>query len=94
MAGLNLDGVEPPQARNPYRVPAGRWDGAAHRRRGDVDPAMMFAATVLLAASLVRLVPPFSGQEAFGAEPTLALFATAGCAWIALREGLFRLLRW
>ncbi len=92
MAAINLGGVERPQARSPYRVPVERWAGPAHRPRRDADPAMMLAVSLLLVASLIRLVPPFSGREAFGAEPTLALLATAGCAWIALREVLFRLL--
>ena len=92
MAAINLDGVEHSQARSPYRVPARRWNGTAHRFRSHVDPAMVFAALVLLAASLVRLVPPLSGHEAFGAEPTLALGAAGGCAWIGLREILFRFL--
>ena len=53
---------------------------------------MIFASAVLLAASVVRLVPPFFGREAFGVEPTLALGATLACAWIMLREVLYRLL--
>ncbi len=92
MAAINLGDVEHSQARSPYRVPARRWDGTAHRFRSNVDPAMMFAALVLLVSSLVRLVPPLSGREAFGAEPTLALGAAGGCAWIGLREMLFRFL--
>ena len=92
MAGVNLDHAERSQARSPYRAPGKCWDGTAHRRRSDVDPAMIFAATLLLAASIVRLVPPFSGREAFGAEPTLALGAVGACAWVALREVLFRFL--
>lgn len=41
----------------------------------DADPAPIFASVLLLVISLARLLPPFQGAEAFGAEPTLALLA-------------------
>jgi hypothetical protein len=91
MAATDLDGAEqPPHAHSPYRVPAQPGAEPAGGSVGETDPAMTFAVVVLLVASLVRLGPPFAGREAFGAEPTLALGATVGCAWLALREGFYR----
>jgi hypothetical protein len=52
---------------------------------------MLFATVALFVASLIRLAPPLTGHEVFGVEPTLALGATIGCAWVALREGFLRL---
>ena len=79
-----------PRSQSPYRVPAAPGDEAVPRSACETDPAMIFATVMLLVASLVRLAPPLSGQEAFGVEPTLALVAVLGCSWLALREGVFQ----
>ena len=91
MEAMDLDGVEPPRSHSPYRVPAEASSGPVPANHGETDPAMIFATIALLAASLIRLGPPFAGHEAFGVEPTLALGATIGCAWVTLREGVVRL---
>lgn len=88
---MDLDGMDPPRSHSPYRVPAEVGSDGASGNPGETDPSMIFATVVLLVASLIRLGPLFAGREAFGAEPTLALGATIGCAWVALREGFFRL---
>lgn len=92
MAAINVESAGRPRARGPYRSQVKHWNGTAHRLRSDLDPAMIFAAAVLLTASLIRLVPPLLGREGFGVEPTLALGATLACAWITAREALYRLL--
>lgn len=89
MEAIDVPTDEPqPGSRSPYRVsdPPGNTRSPAPTR--ETDPAMIFATITLLAASLVRLVPPLSGQEAFGVETTLALGAALTCAGLALREGL------
>jgi hypothetical protein len=91
MDTIDLHDAEPPRSYSPYRVPAKPGSDGSLGPRPDTDPAMIFATVALLVASLIRLGPPFAGHEAFGVEPTLALGATLGCAWFALREGLFRL---
>jgi hypothetical protein len=93
MAAIDLDGAElHPHMHSPYRVPAQPGSEPARGSSGETEaePAMIFAAVVLLVASLVRLGPPFAGREAFGVEPTLALGVTVGCAWLAMREGFHR----
>lgn len=55
----------------PYRTPRGNQDGVGETGS---DP-MVGGLVILLVASLVRIVAPLLGREAFGAEPTLALFA-------------------
>jgi hypothetical protein len=67
----------------PYRTPA-RPPPIAELPSRESDVEMTVAATVVLVASLVRLVPAFMGREAFGSEPTLALGATLFCAWVGL----------
>jgi hypothetical protein len=92
MPAIDPDSLEQPlQEHSPYRVPMEPAREPRPRSSDDGDPAMVFAAVILLLASLVRLVPPFAGQEDFGVEPTLALGATIGCGWLTLREALFRL---
>jgi hypothetical protein len=91
MDANELHDAEPPRSHSPYRVPAKPGSGGSSGLRGETDPAMIFATVALLIASLIRLGPPLTGHEAFGVEPTLALGATLGCAWVALREGFFRL---
>lgn len=91
MEAMELDEVEPPRSHSPYRVPANAGTERLRGSPGEADPAMLFATVALLVASLVRLVPPMTGNEIFGVEPTLALGATIGCAWALLREGFFRL---
>ncbi len=91
MDAIHLDGAELPRSHSPYRVPAEAAPEGAQMSRSDTDPAMIVATVLLLVASLIRLGPPFTGHEAFGVEPTLALGATLLCAWVALREGYFRL---
>ncbi len=91
MDAIDPHDAEAPRSRSPYRVPATPGLDGACGRRGDADPATIFATVPLLVASLIRLGPPFAGHEAFGVEPTLALGATLGCGWIALREGFFRM---
>jgi hypothetical protein len=91
MDAINPDGAELSRSHSPYRVRADAVSDCAQVPRGDADPAMTFATVALLVASLIRLGPPFTGHEAFGVEPTLALGATLLCAWVALREGYFRL---
>ncbi len=91
-----MEAIEPesaeaqPRSQSDYRVAAAPGNEAVPRSAGDADPAMIFATVTLLVASLVRLVPPLSGHETFGVEPTLALLATLGCGWLALREGVFQ----
>lgn len=92
MPALDLD--SPQQLlleQGPYRAAGEPAREARPRSSDDGDPAMTFAAVILLLASLVRLAPPFAGQEDFGVEPTLALGATLGCGWLALREVLFQI---
>ncbi|MEP7126644.1 MAG: hypothetical protein ABJE95_37275 [Byssovorax sp.] len=91
MDTIELQDAEPPRSHSPYRVPAKAGIGRSPGARAETDPAMIFATVALLAASLIRLGPPFAGQESFGVEPTLALGATLGCAWFTLREGFHRL---
>jgi hypothetical protein len=92
MLTIDLDRFEQhPHGHSPYRVPMMPSSELRPRVAGDSDPAMTFAALILLLASLVRLAPPLTGHEAFGVEPTLALGATLGCGWLALREGFWRL---
>jgi hypothetical protein len=88
MEAIDRHDSGPPRPYSPYRVPASAGIAGS---RADADPAMIFATVALLMASLIRLGPPFLGHEAFGVEPTLALGATIGCAWVTLREGVFRL---
>jgi hypothetical protein len=91
MAAIDPGSADPPpSAHSPYRVAAQPGPEPGRGAIGDTDPAMIFATVILLIASLVRLGPPFARREAFGIEPTLALGATVGCAWLALREGLYR----
>lgn len=59
------------QASSPYRV-----SPLQVASKPAVDPAMIFAAVLLLITSLVRLYPPVMGLEEFSAEPTLALLVT------------------
>lgn len=92
MAAIDRDGVERNSpSYSPYRAPAQPGHVEEPRSSSETDPAMVFAAVTLLVASLVRLGPPFAGREAFGTEPTLALGATVGCGWLAVREGILRL---
>jgi hypothetical protein len=89
MAAIDREVAEqPPHAHSPYRVPTQPGSEPARGSVGETEtePAMIFATVVLLVASLVRLEPPFTGREAFGVEPTLALGVSVGCAWLALRE--------
>ncbi len=91
MEAMDLDGMEAPRSHSPYRVPAKAGPERTQGNHGETDRAMIFATVALLVASLIRLGPPFAGHETFGVEPTLALGATIGCAWVALREAFFRL---
>ena len=90
MDAVNCATAEHPRSQSPYRVPADAALNGTQILRDDADPAMLFATVALFVASLIRLAPPFTGHETFGVEPTLALGATLLCAWVALREGYFR----
>jgi hypothetical protein len=90
MDAIDLDSAETPRSHSPYRIPVESAPDGTQSPRGAPDPAMIFATVTLLVASLIRLGPPFTGREAIGVEPTLALGVTLLCAWITLREAYFR----
>lgn len=91
MDAIDLHDTEPARSHSPYRVPARPCPHPAQSSSSDIDPAMIFATVALLVASLIRLAPPFTGREAFGVEPTLALGCALVCAWVALREAILQL---
>ncbi|MCC6557804.1 MAG: hypothetical protein IT372_33065 [Polyangiaceae bacterium] len=72
-----------PAPATPYRTPAGRVED-----QSSPEEPFLGAFAILLLASGIRLVPACMGQEAFGTEPTLALFAVASSGYELGRAAL------